>query len=340
MTYYGGILGGATNSNIVIMSSRGETLGTSSGLGLNPHLEGVDTCVQRIGELVANAKASAGLAPTDCLRALGVTTSGGDTTKIRDDMETKLREKYPGMSDSYRIATDTYGPMATACPNGGIVLIAGTGSNCQLINPDESEYRCGGWGHLIGDEGSAFWITQKAIKIIYDADDGLEAAPHDVQFLRTKLFDFLGMTSSFDVISHLYENFNKSRMAQFCRIMAEQGSDDPLCRHIFRSAGYALGRHIQAVAPHVNASLFQQSGGLQIVCDGSVWKSWSLLKDGFLEALYPNDGLGVTVKEFSLVRLTRSPAVGAALLGAKKAGEKLEVDYSENKEVMYHHRHE
>lgn len=56
---------------------------------------------------------------------------------------------------------------------GGVVLIAGTGSNSLLIEPQHDvNVRCGGWGHIMGDDGSAWSIAHYAVRSIFDLLDG------------------------------------------------------------------------------------------------------------------------------------------------------------------------
>lgn len=66
-------------------------------------------------------------------------------------METLL-QKYPHSAKDYVVSSDTLGSFRTGLESGGIVLIAGTGSNALLINPDGKIHGCGGWGHIMGDE--------------------------------------------------------------------------------------------------------------------------------------------------------------------------------------------
>ena len=51
----------------------------------------------------------------------------------------------------YRVMNDSEGSIFTASPDGGLVIIAGTGSIAQRITPDGSSTRCGGMGHMFSD---------------------------------------------------------------------------------------------------------------------------------------------------------------------------------------------
>ncbi|HJW00536.1 MAG TPA: BadF/BadG/BcrA/BcrD ATPase family protein [Arthrobacter sp.] len=46
----------------------------------------------------------------------------------------------------------------------GVAVIAGTGSAAWGRNADGEEARAGGWGYLLGDEGSGYWLGREAVR--------------------------------------------------------------------------------------------------------------------------------------------------------------------------------
>ena len=58
----------------------------------------------------------------------------------------------------------------------GILLIAGTGSVAFGRGPTGRVTRCGGWGPVIGDEGSGAWIGRRALSVVTASSDGREPA--------------------------------------------------------------------------------------------------------------------------------------------------------------------
>ena len=95
----------------------------------------------------------------------GLSLSGCEDDAKNDELKQSLFSKFPALSESYVVCSDTIGSIATASENGGIVIISGTGSNSFALNPDGSTARCGGWGYLLGDEGSG-----KPYYIIYSSN--------------------------------------------------------------------------------------------------------------------------------------------------------------------------
>lgn len=80
--------------------------------------------------------------------------SGCEREDTNREIISEIKATYPSLSKEYVVESDTMGSINCVSQQGGIVCISGTGSNTLLINTDGSKVNCGGFGHLLGDEGS------------------------------------------------------------------------------------------------------------------------------------------------------------------------------------------
>jgi len=167
-----------------------------SGAAVHPMwiLVGIDAAQANIQNAVQQACQSAGRTlPLEAV-FLGLAGVVSETDHaIINGIATRLQlAKQIGIDHDCRIALA--GGLAGAP---GIVLIAGTGSSCFGENAAGEVWRAGGWGDLIGDEGSGFWLGRLAIEYAVRAYDGRGEATELMETVKTKL----GM-KSFDETHH------------------------------------------------------------------------------------------------------------------------------------------
>jgi len=344
-TYYAGVEGGSSASNLVLLDRDGKILGKSvCDGGTNPWLIGIDECCTRISKLIDEAKTNASLALDTPIEALGMSLSGVEKEDNKTYIINSIQKQHPEVK-SFHICNDCHGSLATATESGGVVLISGTGSNCLLVNPSGSTANCGGWGHMMGDEGSAYWIAHTAIKAVFNHLDGYVISPYSIKYLHEKMYEYFGITDRFGMLPHLYPNedkFDKQRFANFTAEGVVKGATngDELCKHVLRLGGQELGKHVQAVIPKMEPELVSKPGGLTILAVGGVWRSWDFLKEGFIEGISPRTPEQKGLSEFSIVRFKKgtSASIGAAALAAKHAKLPLAIDYNQTTDTFYQHK--
>ncbi|RZC18405.1 N-acetyl-D-glucosamine kinase, partial [Asbolus verrucosus] len=323
---------GATHSNIVLMDSSGNILATSHGPGTNHHLTGMVECQKRIADMVNSAKLKAKMAYHQPLDSLGLSLSGCEQEATNQELLNGLKENYPNLSKNYAVGSDTEGSIATFSNCGGVVCIAGTGSNTLLINPNSTKAQCGGWGNLLGDEGSAWKIAHRSIKYCFDDLDDFEKAPFPTTAVWNTVKEHFKIQTQADILDYFYANFDKAFIAEVCKKVSELANKgDKLAQHVFEEAGMHLAKSIASVVKKAEKELVEKEGGIQVLCVGSVWLSWELLKPGFVNWLNEN----ANIRAISLLRLTKSMAIGAAYMGADKTGLEITKDYSKNYTVFF-----
>jgi len=126
----------------------------------------------------------------------------------------------------------------------GYLLIAGTGSIAVARTRTGVLYRVGGWGHWLGDEGSAFWLALEAIKRGLHAFEG-RAEPSG---LLAAALDFFGLEDAQQLIPLFYGRFDKSAIALFAgEVEKHRQAGDSLAVALFEEAAAQLAGMVKAL---------------------------------------------------------------------------------------------
>ena len=145
----------------------------------------------------------------------------------------------------------------------GIVLIAGTGSICYGRNEAGQAARAGGWGYLLGDEGSGWWIGRRTLSAVMRAGDGRGPAT----LLTERVLAHLELDETSDLIHEVYYRDTRRRAVAGLSGVVQRAADDGdvVARQILAGvgrrtgAGGALGRHAARDArPAVSAGAVRQ----------------------------------------------------------------------------------
>lgn len=144
----------------------------------------------------------------------------------------------------------------------GCILVAGTGSVCCGLGSSGSIVRVGGWGHLIGDEGSGYALGREAITAVVQQIDGYGENTVLKEFLDKRL----GLSSREDIIRYVYGG-DKHRVAAIAPLVEDAAAqEDAKAMQILHDQAERLAWMVRAVVQQTGlkeGELALMGGGLE-----------------------------------------------------------------------------
>jgi N-acetylglucosamine kinase-like BadF-type ATPase len=293
--YVMGIDGGGSAIRAVITTPDLAICGQSDGPTANPGVVGFETATHTIQDAMRAALASADLSP-DQIAAVGIGIAGAAAHHAAG----WLREVVAAVTPRARIVPSADFEIALVGAVGrreGVLVLAGTGSLAYGVNAAGQSALVGGWGYLLDDAGSGYWIGIRALAAIARAADG--RGPHTS--LTSILLEALDLAQPLDLVPWLYlsETARTRAVAQLAPLVLDQAADGDLVAQVIvtsaaaelTTAAHTVMRRLDMTAPD-----FAFAGGL---LSGTNLLSESLCTALGLDALPVPD---------------HPPVIGAALL--------------------------
>jgi glucosamine kinase len=299
--YVMAIDGGATKTLAAVLDLDERVVHVDRSGPSNEDAVGAKAAVDALLGAADRALARAGV-DDERLAAAVLAVAGTDTASIE-------RHVRSARSDDWIVVNDVVGAWAAATDaRPGVGAISGTGSNVFGVGADGSSWRVGGWGHLLGDEGSGYWLGVGSIRAALADRDG--SGPQTA--LSDAAASFFGLESVEALAALVYSKpLTKGEIAKFAietASLAEAG--DAVARELYARGASELARQIVTVISHTG--LGADGAPFPVGLIGSSYKAGRI----FVEPLV---GAVKRAAPSAAVAVVDAPAVGGALRLALRA---------------------
>jgi len=299
MRYLIGLDGGGTKTKCVVTDHDLNILIESIGGPSNFLVYGTEdvskTLLSLINECFSQLKINA-----DEVDSILLGTAGAGRRNDAERLESefiKLAEKKGILFKNFRVESDARIALEGAFSGSpGSILIAGTGSIMFGKDSDGEIHRVGGFGRILGDEGSGFQIGRLGLSAVAKFYDG--RGPRTI--LKDMIERVFNITDSSSMITEVYKNkFDVASVAPLVMKGAEQG--DSACLDILNSEIEELIEHVNTMKVKLNESV------LKISLIGGTITTENYYSNLFKKKVELIEGVQLTEPELP-------PQVGAALM--------------------------
>lgn len=247
MMYVMGIDGGGSGVRVAITTPDLSVLGSAEGTSANPNSAGRDAAAASVQQAIRAALAAANLSPRD-ITAVAAGIAG--TVTMPDWVRTTIAAVLP--DSVIRAATDF--EIALVGAHGerrGILILSGTGSVAFGVNSAGKSLQVGGWGYLLGDEGSGYLLGLQALQAVVRAADGREQPTG----LTDVILEALNLSAPSELIQWMYATTRTRDVARLAPLVLAT-EDDPVAQTIIAACiselalmGQTVARRLQIASP-------------------------------------------------------------------------------------------
>ncbi|MCG9127514.1 hypothetical protein JT359_07955 [Candidatus Poribacteria bacterium] len=296
MKYIIGIDGGGTKTIGRITTSNGEVIHKMKSGPSNYHVVGVDNTYQVLKEIITTLTSQIDYTPDNLVICIGMAGLGReDDKKVVNEICNNI-----GTTTQRILTHDAHIALVGGIGKSeGIIVISGTGSIVYGIDSHGSEIRAGGWGYLIGDEGSGYDIAIKGLQAVAKAADYRQP-----KTILTELFlNKLNLDDPKQLINWVHA-VGRHEIANLSTIVFEGiDNDDKTAIQIIDSVTDEL---VCAIISVVNQATFNDS--IDIVLNGGNLVHQSLFSNKLKEKIYDK------LKNISVMFPKNDPVYGAIMI--------------------------